>query len=84
MTIQPAAMNAITRRNVAAERRSAGNAGAIIGVKKKNGEPSTSGDCVTKVNVAVVAARKISAACGSGVPRALMYRITASIAIMTS
>src|SRR5215212_6012741 len=72
------------RRKVAVVRRSAGNAGAIMGTSTKNGELMTVGEESATEKAPVVAARKISAGAGSTVPVAAMERSTASVAMRTS
>src|SRR6478672_1879046 len=75
---QPPAMIARASRKVAVVRRSAGNAGAIIGTRTNSGELMTSGDDIRNENVPVVAARKSSAGAGRIVPVAATDRMTAS------
>src|SRR3954470_14610092 len=81
--IQPAETSPRKNRKVAAEGRSAGYAGAVIGTKKKIGDAMMVGDCVIHAKAPLVAARKTSAGPGSGVPREAMKRSTASVATST-
>src|SRR3982750_65962 len=81
-TIHANAVSASTKRNVAADGRKAGYAGAVIGTKKNSGEAMIVGDCVMNANAALVAARTTSAGPGNGVPRDAMKRSTASAAMM--
>src|SRR3954467_5696364 len=82
-TIHAKATIARKKRNVAAEGRSAGYAGAVMGTKKKIGDAMMVGDCVIHANAPLVAARMTSAGPGSGVPRDAMKRSTASVATST-
>src|SRR5215208_7570750 len=84
MITQPPATIARNKRKVAVARRSAGNAGAIIGTSTRSGELTTVDDVSTKEKVPVVAARTSSAGAGSVVPVEAMERSTASTAMSTS
>src|SRR5919107_2324513 len=84
MITQEAATIARNNRNVAVARRSAGNAGAIIGTSTSSGELTTVDDVSTNEKVPVVAARKSSAGAGSVLPVAAKDRSIASTAMSTS
>ena len=83
ITHAPAA-TASTSRKVAVVRRSAGNAGAIIGTRTSTGELTIVGDVIRNEKVPVVAARKSSAGADRLVPDEARKRSTASIAMSTS
>jgi len=83
-TTHAPATSARKSRKVAVARRSAGNAGAIIGTSTKNGEPMTVGEERATEKAAVVEARKMSAGEGSTCPVAAMERSTPSVAMRTS
>ena len=84
MTTHAPAVTARTSRNVAVARRSAGNAGAIIGTSTNSGELITVDDVSRNEKVPVVAARNSSAGAGRIAPDAATERSTASIAMRTS
>src|ERR1700737_4455457 len=78
------ATSASRKRKVAEKGRNAGNAGAVMGTKKKNGDAMIVEACVSHANAPLVAARKTSAGVGSGVPRDATKRSTTSSAISKS
>src|SRR5258705_10450984 len=83
-TTHAPARSARNNRKVAVVRRSAGNAGAIIGTSTKNGELMTVDEVRATEKAPVVAARKMSAGVGSTWPDAATERSTASVAMRTS
>src|SRR6188472_1881364 len=83
-TTHAPATSARKSRKVAVVRRSAGNAGAIIGTSTKKGEPMTVDEESATEKAAVVVARKMSADGGSTWPDAAMERSTPSVAMRTS
>src|SRR5262245_32119232 len=82
-TTHAPATSARNNRKVAVGRRSAGNAGAIIGTSTKKGELMTVDEVRATEKALVVAARKMRAGAGSTWPDAAMERSTASVAMRT-
>src|SRR6478752_9701846 len=83
-TTHAPAASARNRRKVAVVRRSAGNAGAIIGTSTKKGEPMTVVEERATEKAPVVAARKMSAGVGITWPVAATERSTPSVAMRMS